>query len=113
MAGPRYVADPPGAVASADLEGLTALFHARSGTTHILAPPAPQILQALGAGPADAGEIAARLAAGFDLAAEADAEAAISARLAELEAAGLVWRESRPSPNPGRKAATGPEQPRG
>jgi len=95
MAGPLYAADPPGSVASADLEGLTALFHARSGTTHILAPPAPQILRALAAGPADAGEIAARLADAFDLAGEEDAEAAISARLAELEAAGLVWRQSR------------------
>jgi len=104
MAGPRYVADPPGAIASVDLEGLTALFHARSGTTHILAPPAPQILQALAAGPADADEIAARLAAGFDLAAEEDPAAAISARLAELEAAGLVWRESPSSPTSGAKA---------
>jgi PqqD family protein of HPr-rel-A system len=91
MAGPRYVADPPSAVSSADLEGLTALFHTPSGATHILAPPAPQILEALSAGPADAAEIAARLSAVFDLSAE-DAAAAIAARLAELEAAGLVHR---------------------
>jgi PqqD family protein of HPr-rel-A system len=91
MAGPRYIADPPGAVSSVELEGLTALYHARSGTTHILAPPAPQILAALADGPADAAEIAARLARGFELAAE-DAAAAIAARLAELEAAGLVHR---------------------
>jgi|GEM_PF-168365 len=110
MAGPLYAADPPGAVASADLEGLTALFHARSGTTHILAPPAPQILQALASGPADAGEIAARLAADFELAAEADAAAAISARLAELEAAGLVWRESAPTADSGTKTAAGSGQ---
>jgi len=111
MAGPRYVADPPGAVASSDLEGLTALFHARSGTTHILAPPAPQILRALAAGPGDAGEIATRLAEGFDLAAEADAEAAISARLAELEAAGLVWRDTSSSGISAGAAAAGMGRP--
>jgi PqqD family protein of HPr-rel-A system len=91
MAGPRYSADPPSAVREVALEGLTALFHRPSGTTHILAPPAPQILAALAEGPADAAGIAARLAATFDLAAD-DAPAAIAARLAELEAAGLVRR---------------------
>jgi PqqD family protein of HPr-rel-A system len=91
MAGPRYSADPPSAVRQVVLEGLTALFHRPSGTTHILAPPAPQILAALAEGPADAAGIAARLTATFDLAAD-DAPAAIAARLAELEAAGLVRR---------------------
>jgi PqqD family protein of HPr-rel-A system len=91
MAGPRYIADPRSAVREVGLEGLTALFHRPSGTTHILAPPAPQILAALAAGPADAAGIAARLEETFDLAAD-DSAAAIAARLAELEAAGLVRR---------------------
>jgi PqqD family protein of HPr-rel-A system len=91
MAGPRYIADPPSAVRTVALEGLTALFHRPSGTTHILAPPAPQILAALAEGPADAAGIAGRLGETFDLAAE-DAPKAIAARLAELEAAGLVRR---------------------
>lgn len=91
MAGPRYLADPPSAFRTVELEGLTALFHAPSGTTHILAPPAPQILEALAAGPAEPAEIAARLSAVFDLSTE-DAPAAMAARLAELEAAGLVRR---------------------
>jgi PqqD family protein of HPr-rel-A system len=91
MAGPRYIADPESAVRRVGLEGLTILFHRPSGTTHILASPAPEILTALGAGPAGAGEIASRLAEAFDVAAE-DPAAAIAARLGELEAAGLVRR---------------------
>jgi PqqD family protein of HPr-rel-A system len=91
VAGPRYIADPPDATRAAALDGLTALYHRPSGLTHILAPPAPQILEVLAGKPGDAGEIAARIAADFELESE-DAEAAIGARLAELEAAGLVRR---------------------
>ena len=91
MAGPLYAADPPETIRAEELDGLTAIFHRRSGLTHILAPPAPQILDALARGPADPAEILARISEQFDLAAE-DGEAAIAARLAELEAAGLVWR---------------------
>ncbi|TMJ16591.1 MAG: HPr-rel-A system PqqD family peptide chaperone [Alphaproteobacteria bacterium] len=92
MARPRFVADAPDAVRSVELEGLTALYHRPSGMTHILAPPAPQILDAIGGSPADAAEILKRIGERFDLASGEDAEAAIEARLAELEAAGLVRR---------------------
>jgi PqqD family protein of HPr-rel-A system len=91
MAGPRYFADPETAYRKVELEGLTALYHRPSGTTHILAPPAPQILAALAGSPGDAAEIAERLSHAFDLVAD-DAPKAVSARLAELEAAGLVRR---------------------
>jgi PqqD family protein of HPr-rel-A system len=73
------------------LDGLVALYHRPSGLTHILAPPAPQILDALAGKAGDAAEIAARIARDFELETE-DAEAAIGARLGELEAAGLVRR---------------------
>ena len=92
MAAYRYAADPPEALRSVELEGLTLLYHRRSGLTHLLAPPAPQILAALAAGPADAAEIVTRIGADFEVEAE-DPAAAIAARLAELEAAGLVWRK--------------------
>ena len=92
MAGPRYIADPPESVRSVALENLVAVYHAPSGMTHLLAPPAPQILAALAAGPADAAQIVARIGADFEVEAE-DPAAAIAARLAELEAAGLVWRK--------------------
>jgi PqqD family protein of HPr-rel-A system len=88
MAGPRYIADPASAVASVALDGLTVLFHEPSGMTHIVAAPAPEILDALRAGPADAGELLRRLRARFEF----DGDEAIHARLAELEAAGLVRR---------------------
>ncbi|MEA3040151.1 MAG: hypothetical protein QOE79_2664 [Sphingomonadales bacterium] len=87
----RFVADPPEAVRTAALETLTALYHRPSGTTHILAPPAPQILEALADEPADADVLLLRMGERFDLASD-DPPAAIAARLAELEAAGLVRR---------------------
>lgn len=88
MAGPLYIADPEDALRSVPLDGLCALFHAPSGTTHIVAPPAPEILAALREGPADAAELLHRLRRHF----ECDGGEAIHARLAELEAAGLVRR---------------------
>lgn len=87
----RYAADPPEARAVVALESLVAVFHTPSGMTHLLAPPAPQILDALIEGPADVGTILARLSQIHDLD-EADARAAIAARLDELEASGLVFR---------------------
>ncbi len=89
MAGHRYIADPEGLVRRVELDGLTALFHIPSGMTHIVAPPAPQILDALAGPPADAGELAERLSASFEI---EGGEEALAARLAELEAAGLVRR---------------------
>ncbi len=83
----RYRADPPDAVRSVELEGLTLLYHRASGTTHVLAPPAPQILELLRDAPASRDELQARMAARYELAGD---EGALEARLAELEAAGLV-----------------------
>ena len=91
MAGPTFVADSPEALSHVALESLTALYHAPSGMTHLLAPPAPQILAALAGRPGTAEDVLARIAESFDLEAE-DAAAAMSARLGELEAAGLVRR---------------------
>lgn len=91
MAASRYAADPPATMRRVEVEGLTLLYHRTSGLTHFLAPPAPQILDALAEGPAGAAEIADRIGAEFEIDSE-DPAAAIAARLAELEAAGLVWR---------------------
>lgn len=90
MAGPVYAADPAGAVAAAQLNGLTALFHRPSGMTHIVAPPAPEILEALHDGPADAKALLARIRARYDV--DDACDGALLARLAELEQAGLVRR---------------------
>lgn len=91
MAGPVYIADAAEDVRAIELDGLALLFHIPSGMTHIVAPPAPQILEALSAGPAEPDEILDRIRARFDL--EDGAAEAIAARLFELEAAGLVRRQ--------------------
>lgn len=91
MAGSRYAADPSGDVSIVALDGLVALFHAPSGTTHIVSPPVPQILEALAEGPADAAAILERIRTRYEV--EEDAPAGlIEARLDELEAVGLVRR---------------------
>jgi PqqD family protein of HPr-rel-A system len=87
VAGPRYISDRENLLRRVEFDGLTALFHIPSGMTHIVAPPAPQILDALAGSPADANELSRRLSVDFDL--EGGAEA-MAARLTELEAAGLV-----------------------
>lgn len=70
------------------LDDLTLVYHRASGMTHIVAPPAPEILQALGRGPMTRDALWTALAADYDLAG-GDASA-LSARLDELVAAGLV-----------------------
>lgn len=90
MAGPTYTADGPGAIRAVALDGLVALFHLPSGMTHIVAPPAPQILEALEQGPADARTLLVRIATVYEI--EEGGAEAIEARLAELEEAGLVRR---------------------
>ena len=89
MAGPSYIADDEGEIRKVELDGLTALFHVPSGMTHLVAPPAPQILEALAGRPADLEELGRRLSRNFDV---DGAEGALGARLDELEAAGLIRR---------------------
>ena len=65
-------------------------YHRASGITHLLAPPAPEILNILAEAPMRADELLVQLAALYDL---ADGDLAmLVARLDELVAAGLVWR---------------------
>ena len=87
MSGHVYIANADARIVP--LDGLTLLYDAPSGMTHILATPAPEILEALGAGPADADELLRRLRARFAF----EGGEVIYARLGELEAAGLVRRE--------------------
>nr|WP_246605698.1 HPr-rel-A system PqqD family peptide chaperone [Sphingobium xanthum] len=70
------------------------MYHRRSGTTHLVAAPVPQILEALGEGATDVAGLLARLAARFDLDTPDDeAKAALEQRLAELIDLGLVRGE--------------------
>lgn len=92
MTGPAYRADPPEARRLVELDGVALIFHRPSGLTHIVALPAPEILDALGEGDADAATLIDRLRRDYDLGGEEGLAEALDARLAELEAAGLVWR---------------------
>ncbi len=78
---------PPDALVVRALDELTAVYHRPSGTTHVLASPAPEILSAL-VEPMSADALMLVLAVRYDL---ADADpAALAARLDELVVAGLV-----------------------
>jgi PqqD family protein of HPr-rel-A system len=86
-----YRAAPATALLAVPLDAFTALFHRASGITHLLTEPAPEILAALADGPLSREALLRRLAAGYDLA-DGD-ETALTARLDELVAAGLVGAE--------------------
>ncbi|MGJ8535813.1 MAG: HPr-rel-A system PqqD family peptide chaperone [Parasphingopyxis sp.] len=92
MTATAYRADPPEARRMVALDGVALIFHRPSGLTHILAPPAPQILDALAEGAAEPAALLDRLKRDYDFGDSDDLEAALEARLAELEMSGLVWR---------------------
>ncbi|MBH9536489.1 HPr-rel-A system PqqD family peptide chaperone [Novosphingopyxis sp. YJ-S2-01] len=73
------------------LEALTLVYDRRSGITHIVVEPVPEIMEAMGDAPASAADLAERLSARFDL--EGDAASLIGARLTELAALGLIERK--------------------
>jgi PqqD family protein of HPr-rel-A system len=89
---PLYRAEAAGALIVQPLDAMTLIFHRRSGITHIVAEPVPQILSVMGDAPCDAALIVARLSAQFDLGEAKAAREIISARLEELEKLGLVER---------------------
>lgn len=89
----RYSVGPIETCLTRTLGPMTILYHRRSGTTHMVSEPVPELLEALAAiGPADAAAVAHHLASAFDL--EEGAEPAVAARLAELADLGLVKREA-------------------
>lgn len=91
----RFRAEPASLRLTHALSPMTLVYHRRSGITHMLVEPVPQILAALDdLGSADAGAVARRLGEQFDLEADGVAEAVIAARLEELAALGLVMREA-------------------
>lgn len=79
----KYQAAAPETLIAVELGDVTALYHRASGQTHVVIEPVPQILAAL-ASPLNFDELQKEL-----LGEDADA---LQARLAELEAIGLVER---------------------
>ena len=87
---PLYLAESKDQRIILPLDALTLVYQRRSGITHIVADPVPQILAAMGSDSCDAETIAKRLTADFDLGGAQDVQAVIAARLEELAALGLV-----------------------
>ena len=85
----RYAAEPPGGVIRVALDSLTALYHRRSGQTHVVAPPVPELLDILGRGPHSIDALLEALGVDDD----AEARAILVARMDELVETGLVGRE--------------------
>lgn len=88
MAKARFAAPLPACLLTIELDGLTAVYHRSSGMTHLLAEPMPQILDALRDGALTIDDLLMQL--GLDT--DDTALAALTARLQEMEASGLVER---------------------
>ena len=82
----RYHADPASLLRVVKLDILTAIYHRRSGQTHLVGEPVPEILEALGQGEADLLELLKRL----NLDDNSVNREALSDRLSEMTATGLV-----------------------
>jgi PqqD family protein of HPr-rel-A system len=85
-----YRAEPAGEILVRPLDDVTLIYHRRSGQTHIVISPVPEILAALGEDMASAADILFRLSGDYDLGDPAEALAGVTAHLDELAALGLV-----------------------
>ncbi|WP_417615907.1 HPr-rel-A system PqqD family peptide chaperone [Parasphingorhabdus sp.] len=90
----KYRAAPKDDLIWHGLDSMTLLFHRPSGITHMLADPAPAILEVMQDAALTATEIASRLTASFDVDSDVDAENIVVARLEELSGLGLIARVS-------------------
>jgi PqqD family protein of HPr-rel-A system len=86
---PTYKAEPAGQLLTVPLDAMTLIYQRRSGITHIVAEPVPEILAVMGGDALRAADVAERLAVQFDFDA-ADAEAIVASRLEELAGLGLI-----------------------
>jgi PqqD family protein of HPr-rel-A system len=89
-----YRAEPADQLLVEPLDAITLIYHRRSGITHLVAEPVPEILAAMAGDSVDSATVLARLAEAFDLGEGADAIGTITARLEELADLGLVQRVS-------------------
>ena len=74
------------------LDAITLIYQRRSGITHMVAEPVPEILVAMGDEAVTAALLVAKLSDQFDLGTDEDAEAVVTARLEEMAELGLVHR---------------------
>lgn len=90
-----YQAEPADQRLIEPLDVITLIYQRRSGITHMVAEPVPEILAAMGDEMMDAAAVLERLSAHFDLGDAHDAIAVVAARLEELADLGLVDRVPR------------------
>jgi PqqD family protein of HPr-rel-A system len=88
----RYKAEPADQRLVEPLDMMTLIYQRRSGITHMVTEPIPEMLEAMGDAVVDAATLVTRLAARFDLGGAEEAEPVIAARLEELAELGLVER---------------------
>lgn len=88
MSATRYRAPPPDALLIRELDGLIALYHRASATTHVLASPAPELLELLAERALTRDELLEALTERYAVVDAADD--ALDARIDELIAVGLV-----------------------
>ncbi len=86
----HYRAEKAGELIIQPLDIMTLIYHRRSGITHIVADPVPQILEIMKQDIVTAGDVMQRLTDIFDLENRPDSGAVISERLKELSLLGLV-----------------------
>jgi PqqD family protein of HPr-rel-A system len=90
-----YIAEPADQRLIEPLDVITLIYQRRSGITHLVAEPVPEILAAMGDEAIDSVTLLERLSAQFDLGDAHDAIAVVAARLEELADLGLVDRVTR------------------
>ncbi|HEX7783078.1 MAG TPA: HPr-rel-A system PqqD family peptide chaperone [Sphingobium sp.] len=92
MAQGLYRAEPASDYILRALDDVTLVYHRRSGQTHIVVSPVPEILAVLADGAGSADDMLARLSRDYDLGDPGEALAAVEANLDELAALGLAHR---------------------
>lgn len=90
-----YLAEPADQLLVEPLDAMTLIYQRRSGITHMVAEPVPEMLAAMGDEVVTAAMLVAKLSDQFDLGTDEDAEAVVAARLKELAELGLVHRTHR------------------
>ncbi len=90
MAQDQYRAEPASDYILRSLDDVTLVYHRRSGQTHIVVSPVPEILAALTGDISSTAEIVARLSHDYDLGDPHDALAAVQTHLDEMVALGLA-----------------------
>lgn len=92
---PFYQAEPADQLVVEPLDAMTLIYHRRSGITHMVAEPVPEILAAMDGDCLTVAFVVERLSAHFDLGDPIEAATVVAARLEELAELGLVARAVR------------------